>query len=128
MTDNTSIAERPHSQHNPQDNKQDHIQPRQNNIINLVVNNNQKKRGAASSKDPSLHRENLIKLTEKLARDAKSGRLRGLGIIAEFEDGYTFDLEGSYVLDPGCAVLPLVRLKKQILGKIEESESEEDEE
>lgn len=119
-----STAEKQVNQHNHKDNQQDLDQPRQNNIIKIVVNN-QKKRGTPSPKDPSLYRENLIKLTEKLAEAAKSGRLRGLGMIAEFEDGYTFDLEGAYLLDPGCAALPLMRLQDHVLSQIKNQEQED---
>lgn len=65
---------------------------------------------------------NLIKLTEKLARDAKSGTLKGLGGFAEYDDGYMVGLEGSYLKNPESAVLPLKRLDRRIMDQIEDED------
>lgn len=61
----------------------------------------------------------LILRTEQLAEDAKSGKLKGLGGIAEYEDGYIFGLEGSYLYHPENALVPLRRLDRRIMEQIE---------
>jgi len=54
-----------------------------------------------------------------LAKDAKDGRLKGLGGFAEYANGYIFGLEGSYLNNPGAAVLPLIRLQRRIMSQVD---------
>ena len=67
-----------------------------------------------------IDRANLIERTEQLARDAKSGKLKGLGGFADYGKGYTFILEGSYSEYPASAVLPLRRLDRRIMDQVED--------
>lgn len=67
-------------------------------------------------------RANLIKLTEKLAEDARNGTLKGLGGFYEYDDGYGFGLEGSYLQHPEAAILPLKRLERRIIDDVEAGE------
>lgn len=84
-----------------------------------------KSKKESHSKDPSLSQANLIRLTERLAEDAKNGILKGLGGFAEYVDGYTFGLEGSYLARPDSAVLPLARLQHSVMQQIQENEENE---
>lgn len=91
--------------------------PHPENIIRLVVNIKKTVTGNSVSHDA------LIKLTRKLAKDAESGDLKGLGVFAEYEeDSYTLGLEGSYLTHPEKAVLPLMRLQRRVMNKVEEED------
>lgn len=98
--------------------------PRTENIIRLVVNPKKTRRKTPflPQEDLPLSRVNLIKLTRKLAEDAEKGTLKGLGGFAEYEDGYIFGLEGSYLVDPSSAALPLLQLQARIMDGIRENE------
>lgn len=98
--------------------------PRTENIIRLVVNPKKTKRKTplVPQEELPLSRINLIKLTRKLAEDAEKGTLKGLGGFAEYEDGYIFGLEGSYLVDPSSAALPLLQLQKRVMDGITEQE------
>ena len=98
--------------------------PRTKNIIRLVVNPKKTRRKTPflPQEDLPLSRVNLIKLTRKLAEDAEKGTLKGLGGFAEYEDGYIFGLEGSYLVDPSSAALPLLQLQARIMDGIRENE------
>lgn len=95
--------------------------PRTNNIIEIVVTRKtreeEKARAAAL-----LHQADLIKLTEKLAADARSGALKGLGGFADYDDDYMLGLEGSYLMNPESAILPVRRLERRIMDQIIEQE------
>lgn len=99
-------------------------QPRTSNIIKFVATPKKSKK-ESHSKDPSLSQANLIRLTERLAEDAKNGILKGIGGFAEYVDGYTFGLEGSYLVRPDSAVLPLSRLQYSVMQQIQENEENE---
>lgn len=68
------------------------------------------------------YRADLIRLTEKLAEDAKSGILKGLGGFADYDNDYMLGLEGSYLANPEAAVLPVKRLERRIMDQIIEHE------
>lgn len=89
---------------------------RPENLFRIVANNKKKESPHSSCED-------LIKLTEKLAEEARNGTLKGLGGFADYEDGYKFGLEGSYYDNPESAALPLMRLERRIMRKIEEDEN-----
>lgn len=93
------------------------ITARPNNIISIVVDKT-KNNGLSENNIPS-SRLSLVRLTERIAADAKSGVLKGLGVFAEYEDGYSLELEGSYLQNPEAAVLPIERLKRRIMDQIE---------
>lgn len=88
--------------------------PRPENTIRIVVTQKITKEDL----DEKEARANLIKLTEKLAEEAKSGVLKGLGGFASYEHDYVFWLEGSCQLEPGSAVLPLEHLKYTVMQHI----------
>lgn len=90
--------------------------------IRIVVDN----KIIDSRTHPEEYRLALIKLTERLAEEAKSGELLGLGGFAEYKDGYRFGLEGSYWENPETAVLPLMRLHRRIMQQIESEEEAEE--
>lgn len=90
--------------------------------IRIVVDN----KTIDSHTSPDESRIALIKLTERLAEEAKSGELLGLGGFAEYKDGYRFGLEGSYWDNPETAVLPLMRLHRRIMKQIESEEEAEE--
>lgn len=92
------------------------ISPRKNNILELVVTKKITKTDVAKLK-PVL-RPDLILLTEKLAADAKSGTLKGLGGFAEYEKNYILGLEGSYMEDPESALAPVKILERRIMDQI----------
>lgn len=94
------------------------------NIIPFVVNTKKTKRHANPKEADYSSRENLIKLTERLAADAKSGALEGLAVIGEYKDGYIIGLEGLYLIDPGCAMLPIKHLEHRLITKVEEQSQE----
>src|SRR5688500_12683334 len=75
-----------------------------------------------SNHGQNFSREDLINFTAKLAEDARNGTLKGLGGFAEYKDGYIFGLEGSYLRDPGAAVLPLIRLQRRIMSQVEDTD------
>lgn len=87
--------------------------PRPENLFQIVAN-----------KKPVVPCSDLITLTEKLAEEARSGKLRGLGFLGEYEDGYDFGLAGSYLNNPEAALLPIKRLERRIMDNIEEAEAE----
>jgi len=91
------------------------------NTIEIVANPRNRKRDSIQKEIP-ISQVNLIKLTEKLAEEARNGKLKGIGGFAEYEDGYDFGLEGSYLVNPESAVLPLMRLHRRIMGQIEEED------
>ena len=97
------------------------FRPPPNNTIQVVATPKQKKTKKDNpKKNLPYTRANLIKLTEKLAEDAKSGKLTGLGGFAIYEDGtYDFGLEGSCLVDPTSTALPLKRLEWRIMHQIE---------
>lgn len=69
---------------------------------------------------------NLVKLTEDLASSAKNHTLHGLGGFAEYDGKvYTFGLEGTYLMYPESAVLPLMRLQRRIMDQIIKEDSDE---
>lgn len=90
--------------------------PRPNNTVHIVV----AKKITKEDLEQRTSHENLIQLTEKLAEEAKNGTLKGLGGFALYDDGYVFGLEGSYLLDPSSAILPLERLKHQVMVQLED--------
>lgn len=93
--------------------------PQTKNTTHNVTNKKTKENGHSQKDLPNSH-VNLIKLTRKLAEDAESGKLKGLGGFADFgEEGYMFGLEGSYLTDPTASVLPLKRLEWRIMDQIE---------
>jgi hypothetical protein len=94
------------------------------NIIPFVVNTKKTKRHANPQEADYSSRENLIKITERLAADAKSGALEGLAVIGEYKDGYIIGLEGLYLLDPGSAMLPIKHLEHRLITKVEEQSQE----
>lgn len=77
---------------------------------------------SSSQENLPLVQVNLIKLTEKLAEDAKSGKLKGLGGFADYENGYMVGLEGSYLVDIGAAAKPFLHLQRRIMNQIESEE------
>lgn len=91
--------------------------PRTNNIIQIVVTKK-------TIKDdlPPKARAELIKLTEKIAEDAKSGALKGIGVIMDYPDGYSLGLEGSYLINPEAAIPPLMRLEHRVMRQVESNE------
>lgn len=94
--------------------------PRTNNIIEIVVT---KKTREENAKAAALaYRVELIRLTEKLAADARSGALKGLGGFADYDDDYMLGLEGSYLMNPESAILPVRRLERRIMDQIIEQE------
>lgn len=98
--------------------------PRLGNIIRLVANSKKPAKNSThtSQKHMPLSQADLIRCTEKLAEDAKNGTLKGIGGFAEYEDGYIFGLEGSYLENPGAAVLPLIRLQRRVMSQVEAEE------
>ena len=88
---------------------------RPDNIVQIVVNKKIEKKDQPPSRD-------LIALTEKLADEARSGTLKGLAGLADYGDGYDFWQEGSYLSNPGAAVLPLARLERRIMDQIEDED------
>lgn len=113
-----STAQNLRSPHNLLDVVEPH-QPRRNNIIKFVAT---PKKTKSSPLPEALSKIGLIELTEKLAADAKSGKLKGLCCFAEYPDGYTFGLEGSYLLNPGAVALPLLHLQHRLMQQIDEAE------
>lgn len=100
--------------------------PRTENIIRLVVNpkKTRRKTPLVPQEELPVSRVNLIKLTRKLAEDAEKGTLKGVGGFAEYEDGYIFGLEGSYLVDPSTAALPLLQLQKRVMDGISEQDDD----
>lgn len=94
--------------------------PRTNNIIEIVVTKKTREEKAKAA--AMLHRADLIKLTERLAADARSGVLKGLGGFADYDDDYMLGLEGSYLMNPESAILPVRRLERRIMDQIIEQE------
>ena len=94
--------------------------PRINNITELVVT--RRKKEEEKSKAATRHRDALIELTEKLAEDAKNGSLKGLGGFADYDSDYMLGLEGSYLMNPESAILPVRRLERRIMDQIIEQE------
>lgn len=88
--------------------------PRPNNTIRIVV----AKKITKEDLEHKESHENLVRYTEKLVEEAKSGTLKGLGGFALYDDGYVFGLEGSYLIDPASAVLPIEQLKHRIMVQI----------
>lgn len=60
----------------------------------------------------------LIAQAQQLLKDAKSGKLKGLGFLADYASGYKVGLEGSYHDNPESAVLPLKMLDYSIMTEI----------
>ncbi len=95
------------------------ITTRTNNPLKIVVTNRNHE-----TKDPLQLQQQLIELTERLAKEAKEGTLKGIGGFAEYADHtYMTGLEGCYLADPEAAVLPIEILKKRIMDQIEAHES-----
>lgn len=67
-------------------------------------------------------RRYLIEFTDRLAEEAKSGVLKGLGGFADYGETYMVGLEGSYLESPEAAVLPLKILDKRIMDDIEQAD------
>jgi len=67
-------------------------------------------------------RRYLIEFTDRLAKEAKSGVLKGLGGFADYGETYMVGLEGSYLESPEAAVLPLKILDKRIMDDIERAD------
>ena len=65
--------------------------------------------------DPDPH---LIAQAQQLLKDARSGKLKGLGFLADYGTGYKVGLEGSYHNNPEAAVLPLKMLDHTIMTEI----------
>lgn len=96
--------------------------PRTNNTFQLVVSKKIIKEEKPKV-DTAPYRADLIRLTKKLAEDAESGALKGLGGFADYEnDYYMLGLEGSYLANPEAAVLPVKRLERRIMDQIIEHE------
>lgn len=64
----------------------------------------------------------LIARTEQLARDAKSGKLKGLGGFADYGNGYILGLEGSYLENAESAIIPLRKLDRRIMDQVAEDD------
>lgn len=90
--------------------------PRINNIVELVVTKKITKTG--QSRQNRQIRPDLVLLTEKLAADAKSGELKGLGGFAEYDDDYILGLEGSYLENPESALAPVKILERRVMDQI----------
>jgi hypothetical protein len=89
--------------------------PRPNNLLKIVVN--PKTKDAENGTDSE-----LIERTEQLLKDARSGKLKGLGFMADYGTGYIFGLEGSYLADPEAAIIPLKRLDRRIMDQVEKKD------
>jgi hypothetical protein len=74
---------------------------------------------APKSKENAALRRYLIEFTDRLAEEAKSGVLKGLGGFADYGETYMVGLEGSYLESPEAAVLPLKILEKRVMDDIE---------
>ncbi len=61
----------------------------------------------------------LIERAEQILKDARSGKLKGLGFMADYGTGYIFGLEGSYLTDPESAIVPIKRLDRRIMDEVE---------
>ena len=96
--------------------------PRTNNIIQIVVSKKTIKEEKPMKAETPSYRADLIRLTAKLAEDAKSGALKGLGGFADYDNDYMLGLEGSYLANPEAAVLPVKRLERRIMDQIIEHE------
>jgi|GEM_PF-4896883 len=88
--------------------------PRPDNPFKIVV--------TPKPKENRILRGYLIELTEKLASEAKSGVLKGLGGFADYGNSYMLGLEGSYLEEPESAVLPIKRLERRVMDQIEQEE------
>lgn len=73
-------------------------------------------------KENAALRRYLIEFTDRLAQEAKSGVLKGLGGFADYGETYMVGLEGSYLESPEAAVLPLRILDKRIMDDIGQSD------
>lgn len=120
--DDTLTANRrpPNVRSNPVDSRN----PPQQNIVPFVAISSQRATvnpRHSFFKDVTPSQANLIILTQKLAEAARNGTLTGLGGFAEYEDGtYEVGLEGTYLIIPGSAALPLLHLQKRLLNQIPE--------
>jgi hypothetical protein len=68
----------------------------------------------------------LIERTEQLARDAKSGKLKGLGFFADYGSGYNLGLEGSYLENPEEAIKPIRKLDRRVMDQVAEDDKYRD--
>lgn len=85
--------------------------PRPKNPFSVVANT--KTTNSGNELDP-----HLIAQAEQIVKDAKSGKLKGLGFLADYGNGYKVGLEGSYHDNPESAVLPLKMLDHNIMTEI----------
>lgn len=89
--------------------------PRKNNLFEIVAT--PKKTESENGFD-----SDLIERTEQLARDAKSGKLKGLGLFADYGKSYICGLEGSYLENPESAIVPLKILDRRIMDQVSEKD------
>jgi hypothetical protein len=88
---------------------------RKNNLFEIVAT--PKKTDSDNALDTD-----LIARTEQLLKDAKSGKLKGLGLFADYGSGYICGLEGSYLENPETAIVPLKILDRRIMDQVSEQD------